>query len=159
MLGFSKKTTLLLVLLLLMVGQIKNLFCECKKDFLYLVSVSFKFRFARFKRHFSSCCAALLIFKSMIINDYRMLLLFLIGVTLIFWFCYSYLFKLLHVFYESLMWLFLFIKIYIFCFLSSVTLIFEFCYSCNFIDCMFFDRNLSFFHFSSRNEAWIFKIL
>ena len=38
-LRFSKKTTLLLVLTvnlwLLMVGQIKNLFCECKKDFLY----------------------------------------------------------------------------------------------------------------------------
>ena len=58
MLGFQK-TTLLLVLAV-NGGTDKNLFANAK-DFLYLSFVSFKFRFARFKRHFSSAAHSLVL--------------------------------------------------------------------------------------------------
>ena len=71
-----------------------------KRFFISRIRVFLNFASLSFKRHFYSCCAALLIIKYMIFNDYRVLLLFLIGVTHIFSRCYSYLVKLLHVFHE-----------------------------------------------------------
>ncbi|ENX62555.1 hypothetical protein F885_01292 [Acinetobacter higginsii] len=71
-----------------------------KRFFIARIRVFLNFASLSFKRHFPSCCAALLIFKFMIFKDYMVLLLCAIGVTHIFSRCYSYLAKLLHVFYE-----------------------------------------------------------